>query len=564
MEENMTPEYEYNPGNLRIIPLGGVMEIGKNMTAYEYNNQILVVDSGLMFPEEEMLGVDIVIPDITYLEENADKVLGIVLTHGHEDHIGALPYVLRRLDVPVWGTPLTLGFLRNKLSEHRLLEVSRLNEVEYSEIIKLGDFEIEYVRMSHSIPDAAGLIIRTPVGIVAVSGDFKFDQTPVDGNMVDVARLAKLGEEGVLLLLIDTTNAEKKGFTPSESFVGETFDKIFSTAGGRVIVAAFASNIHRLQQVYDIASKYGRRVAVVGRSMAENSRIAEELGYLKVPDGAKLRLDELDDVDPSEVVIMTTGSQGEPLSALSKIALDEHKKISIDEGDIVIISATPIPGNEDLVMRTVNRLFKQGADVIYEPYERVHVSGHGSQEDIKLLLNLLKPKYVLPVHGEQRHYSRFLGVAESLGYEREHVFKMHPGDVLETDGTDAWLNGTVPAGSVMVDGLGVGDVEDVVLRDRGHMANDGVVIAVIGIDMNAKQIVSGPDVFSRGFVGEDYREELIDEEREAVSLKVAEYIDSDSLEDLDDIKAAIRKSLAKLIYERTHRRPMIVPIVMEV
>jgi len=564
MEDTTTSTQPNTSGNLRIIPLGGVMEIGKNMTAYEYRDQIIVVDSGLMFPEEEMLGVDIVIPDITYLEENADKVLGIVLTHGHEDHIGALPYVLRRLDVPVWGTTLTLGFLRNKLGEHRLLEVSRLNEVKFGDIVGLGDFEIEYVRMSHSIPDAAGLVIRTPIGNIVVSGDFKFDQTPIDGNIMDAGRLARIGDEGVLVLLCDSTNAEKRGFTPSESLVGESFDRIFATAPGRVIIAAFASNIHRVQQVYNIAHAHGRRVAVVGRSMAENSRIAEELGYLVVPEGARLRLDELDEVAPSEIVIMTTGSQGEPLSALSKIAIDEHKKIKIEDGDIVIISATPIPGNEDLVMRTVNRLFKQGAEVIYEPYQKVHVSGHGSQEDIKLLLNLIKPKYLVPVHGEQRHYRRFVGLAESLGYERESVFGMHPGDVLETDGVDAWMSGRVAAGSVMVDGLGVGDVQDVVLRDRGHLAKDGVVIAVIGIDMNARQIVAGPDVFSRGFVGEDYGEELIEEEREVVLAKLNEFIESDSLDDQDGIKAGIRKVLAKLIYDRTHRRPMVVPILMEV
>lgn len=564
MEDTTTVRQPNTSDNLRIIPLGGVMEIGKNMAAYEYHDRIIVVDSGLMFPEEEMLGVDIVIPDITYLEENADRVLGIVLTHGHEDHIGALPYVLRRLDVPVWGTALTLGFLRNKLGEHRLLEVSRLNEVKFGDIVQLGDFEIEYVRMSHSIPDAAGLVIRTPIGNIVMSGDFKFDQTPIDGNIMDVGRLARIGDEGVLVLLCDSTNAEKRGFTASESLVGESFDRIFATAPGRVIIAAFASNIHRVQQVYNIAHAHGRRVAVVGRSMAENSRIAEELGYLVVPEGARLRLDELDEVAPSEIVIMTTGSQGEPLSALSKIAMDEHKKIKIEDGDIVIISATPIPGNEDLVMRTVNRLFKQGAEVIYEPYEKVHVSGHGSQEDIKLLLNLLKPKYLVPVHGEQRHYRRFVGLAESLGYERESVFGMHPGDVLETDGVDAWMSGRVAAGSVMVDGLGVGDVQDVVLRDRGHLAKDGIVIAVIGIDMNAKQIVAGPDVFSRGFVGEDYGEELIEEEREVVLAKLNEFIESDSLEDQDDIKAGIRKVLAKLIYDRTHRRPMVVPILMEV
>lgn len=540
------------------------MEIGKNMTAYVYNDQIIIVDAGLMFPDEEMLGVDIVIPDITYLEENADKVLGIVLTHGHEDHIGALPYVLRRLDVPVWGTPLTLGFVSNKLREHHLEDVARLNEVQAGDTVEIGDFSVEFVRVSHSIPDASGLVIRTPVGTIVQSSDFKFDQTPIDGQLADVSRLAKVGEEGVLAFLCDSTNVEKPGFTPSESGVGETFDKIFATAQGRIIIAAFASNIHRLQQVYNIAAKHGRRVAVVGRSMAENSRIAEELGYLIVPDGTRLNINELDNVDPTEVVIMTTGSQGEPLSALSRMASDEHKQIKIGEGDMVVISATAIPGNENLVMRTINRLFKQGAAVVYEPFAHVHVSGHGNQEDIRLMLNLLKPKYIIPVHGEQRHYAKFVDMASVLGYPKERIFRMSPGDVLETDGDNAALMDKVPAGTVMVDGLGVGDVEDLVLRDRKHLSQDGVVIAVVGIDLNTKEIVSGPDILSRGFVGEDFGEEITEESKGMLLAKLQDYIDSGNIEALDDVKAGCRKVLAKFIYERTHRRPIIVPVVMEI
>ncbi|MCE5197612.1 MAG: ribonuclease J [Armatimonadota bacterium] len=551
-------------GKLQIIPLGGVMEIGKNMTAYVYNDQILIVDAGLMFPEEEMLGVDIVIPDITYLEENADKVLGIVLTHGHEDHIGALPYVLRRLDVPVYGTPLTLGFVSNKLSEHHLADVARLNVVKSGDIVELGDFTVEFVRVSHSIPDASGLVINTPVGTIVQSSDFKFDQTPIDGHLADMSRLAKVGEEGVLALLCDSTNVEKTGFTPSESLVGETFEKIFKTASGRIIIAAFASNIHRLQQVYNLAAKLGRRVAVVGRSMAENSRIAEELGYLKVPEGTRLRVEDTDSLDPSEVVIMTTGSQGEPLSALSRMASDEHKHIKIGEGDTVVISATPIPGNEDLVLRTINQLFKRGADVVYEPFAHVHVSGHGNQEDIRLMLNLLKPKFVIPVHGEQRHFAKFIEVADGIGYSHERLFKLYPGDVFQTDGETAEISGKVESGSVMVDGLGVGDVEDVVLRDRQHLAQDGVVIVVVGVDLSDREVVTGPDIFSRGFVGEEYGEEIIEEARDVVLAKVEEFISDDSLEALDDVKAACRKVLAKFIYDRTHRRPVIVPILMEV
>lgn len=549
---------------LQIVPLGGVLEIGKNMTAHVYRGKILVVDAGLMFPEEEMLGVDIVIPDTGWLEENADKVIGIVLTHGHEDHVGALPYVLRRLDVPIYGTGLTLGFVSNKLAEHRMLEMVGLIEVHSGETLKLGPFSIEYIRVAHSIPDASGLVIRTGVGTVVHSGDFKFDQTPVDGCLADVGRLARIGEEGVLVLLCDTTNVEKPGFARSESLVGEAFDRIFASARGRVIVAAFASNIHRVQQVYNAAYKYGRQVAVVGRSMAENSRIAEELGYLKVPEGAKLRLDQIDDVPPSELAVITTGSQGEPLSALSKIASDEHKHVRVEAGDTVIISATPIPGNEDLVLRTINRLFKQGAQVLYEPYVQVHASGHGNQEDIKMMLNLLRPRYLIPVHGEQRHFSHFSALAQSLGYPPESILPLTPGDVLETDGDCARIVDRVRAGSIMVDGLGVGDVEDVVLRDRWHLAQDGVVVAVVGIEMSDRQVVSGPDVFSRGFVAEDYAGGLMEEARHVVLSALNGFADMDVASEFDEIKTACRKALAKFFYERTRRRPMVVPVIMEV
>lgn len=561
----VSSEQEVITNKLKIIPLGGAMEIGKNMTAYVYNDQILLVDAGLMFPDEEMLGVDIVIPDITYLEENADKVVGIVLTHGHEDHIGALPYVLKRLDVPVYGTALTIGFVTNKLDEHHLLDVVRLNAVKHGDIIELGPFTVEYVRIAHSIPDAAGLVIRTPIGTVVQSGDFKFDQTPIDGNTADISRLAQVGAEGVALLFCDVTNVEKPGFTQSESIVGDAFEKIFPSSKGRILIATFSSNIHRAQQIYNIAHKYGKRVAIVGRSIAENFRIAEELGYLKIPEDTRIRLDAVDDIPPNEVVIITTGSQGEPLSALSRMAMDEHKQIKLRDGDTVIISATAIPGNEDLVLRTINRLFKLGAEVLYEPFTPVHVSGHGNQEDIKLMLNLLKPKHIMPVHGEYRHYCKFIGLAESLGYDKECVIKMHTGDVLEIDGKgSAELAGKVTAGSVMVDGLGVGDVEDVVLRDRRHLAHGGIVMVVVGLDVSSKEIVSGPDIFTRGFVGEELGEELIEEAKGLVISKLDEFIIGDSLEELDEIKAACRKALAKFIYDRTHRRPMIVPIVMEV
>lgn len=549
---------------LQVIPLGGALEIGKNMTAFVYKEQILVVDAGLMFPEEEMLGVDIVIPDITYLEENADKILAIVLTHGHEDHIGALPYILKRIDAPVYGTALTLAFLSNKLEEHKLLDVARLHEIECGDVVQFGDFSVEWVRVSHSIPDAAGLIIETPVGTIVHSADFKFDQTPIDGNLADVDRLAAAGEKGVLLLLCDTTNVEKSGFTPSERVVGESFDAIFATAQGRIIIAAFASNIHRVQQVYNIAAKYNRRVAVIGRSMAENSRIAEELGYLTVPEGARLTVEELDRVERAETVIVTTGSQGEPLSALSRMAADEHKHIKIEPGDTVIISATPIPGNEDLIMRTINRLFKQGANVVYEPDRPIHASGHGNREDIKMMLNLTKPSFIVPVHGEERHFAKFAALAASLGYPRESILRAGIGDVVETDGRGAEVVGKVPAGSVMVDGLGVGDVEDVVLRDRRHLAQDGVVIAVVGVDAASEEVVSGPDIFSRGFVEAEKAEELLDEAKAVVNEALRGFAENEALGEFDEVKSACRKALARFLYERTHRRPMIVPIIMEV
>lgn len=559
----MAPARKKTPEKLQIISLGGVMEIGKNMTAYVCKDQILVVDAGLMFPEEEMLGVDIVIPDITYLEENADKVVGIVISHGHEDHIGALPYVLRRLDVPVYGSPLTLGFVANKLVEHNLADVAKLISVEVGSTIELGVFSVEFVRVSHSIPDAAGLAIRTPAGTVFHSSDFKFDQTPVDGNMADLSRLALIGRENVLAIMCDSTNVEKSGYTPSESLVGDTFERIFATAVGRIIIAAFASNIHRVQQIYNVAARNGRRVAVVGRSMAENCRIAEELGYLKVPEGTRLMLDDIDSLDPSEVVIITTGSQGEPLSALSRMAMDEHKHIKITDGDKVIISATPIPGNEDLVLRTINRLFKQGAQVHYEPHDHVHVSGHGNQEDVKLMINLLKPMYLIPVHGEERHYAKFIELGELMGYDREHVVHMTCGDVFDITGDEGNKGERVTAGSVMVDGLGVGDVEDLVLRDRRHLSNDGVMIAVIGIDVGENKVVSGPDLFSRGFAEADYAEEIIEEARDVLVSRLDELEVNDALKEPDEVKAACKKSVAKFIYERTHRRPMVVPIIME-
>ena len=549
--------------SLKVIPLGGAGEIGKNMTVYQLADEIIVVDAGLMFPDEEMLGVDIVIPDITYLEDNADKIRAIILTHGHEDHIGAAPYVLRRVDAPIYGSRLTLGLLSAKLMEYHLEEVATLKEVAAGDRLQIGGFDIELIRMSHSIPDSFGLAIRTELGTIVHTSDFKFDYTPVDGKQTDVARLAQLGEEGVRLLLTDCTNIEKVGHTPSESLVGGTFDQVFADAKGRIVIAAFASNIHRMQQVYDTAAMYERRVAVVGRSMAQNSEIAQRLGYLKIPDGASMTLAELNEADPSTIVIMTTGSQGEPLSALTKMAMDEHNRIKISEGDTVIISATPIPGNEDLILRTINRLFKLGAEVLYDLIAPVHVSGHGNQEDQKLMLNLVRPKYVAPVHGEHRHYAKFVEMARTLGFERERIFLLEVGDVLELTKRTTRVKGKVNAGSVMVDGLGVGDVSDIVLRDRRHLSQDGVIIVTITIDQSRGVVLAGPDLISRGFVHPEGAEDLLEEAKQVV-LEELQSIPKDEISEWATVKSDVRSALAKFIYERTRRRPMIVPVIMEI
>ena len=533
------------------------------MLVFQYAGEILVVDSGLMFPDEEMLGVDIVIPDVSYLTENREQVLGIVLTHGHEDHIGALPYVLRQINVPIWGTKLTLGLVSSKLEEHGLLDSAQMHETRHGETITIGQFSVEFIQVSHSIPDAMALVIRTPVGTIVHSSDFKFDLTPIDDRPIDVGRFAEVGEEGVLALLSDCTNVEKKGFTPSERLVGTTFDDVFGAAPGRVIVATFASNIHRIQQVCDTAAKYGRKVAVVGRSMAQNCEIAERLGYLRIADDAKLRVEEIDATDPSHVVVITTGSQGEPLSALTRMAMEGHKKMRIKPGDTVVISATPIPGNEDLVMRVINHLFKLGADVVYDLISPVHVSGHGNQEDLKLMLSLVRPKYVVPIHGEMRHIVKYEELAASVGYDPKNVLRVTVGDVVETDGDTMYTNGKAPNfGSIMVDGIGVGDVSDVVLRDRRHLSQDGIILAVMTIDKNTGELMAGPDIISRGFVQTDQAEDLLDEARSVV----VEEFNSMPKEDATEwatVKSDVRSALARFLYDRTHRRPMIVPVIME-
>lgn len=548
---------------VKIIPLGGFGEIGKNMTVIECGGQMIVIDAGLKFPEEDMLGVDIVIPDVSYLVENSDKVLGILLTHGHEDHIGALPYVLNQINLPIWGTRLTLGFVSAKLEEYGLLESAELHEVKAGDTIAIGNFSVEFFRVSHSIPDSVGMAIGTPIGTIVVTGDFKFDQTPIDGRLTDISRLARIGDQGVLAMITDCTNVEKPGYTPSERLVGQAFDEIFSQAPGRIIVATFASNVHRMQQVYETAARYGRRVAVIGRSIARNSEIAEQLGYLHIPDGVSLSMAELSDAKPSETVILTTGSQGEPLSALSRMSMDEHKKIKIGFGDTVIISATPIPGNEDLVLRTINNLFSQGAKVYYDTIARVHVSGHGNQEDLKLMANLLRPAYILPVHGEPRHLALYVEMARDIGYEPENIVGLSVGQILEITREGARIVGSVErAGSVMVDGAGVGDVSDAVLRDRWHLAQDGVVVVVISIEKSGGKVIAGPDIVTRGFVVQEQEEELIHEARGLVLERISE-IEPDEVIELGDVKNAIRSVLNKFFKERTGRRPMVVPVVLE-
>ena len=562
-KEKTIPELRITDYGLRIIPLGGVSEIGKNMTALEYRGQILVVDCGLMFPDEEMLGVDIVIPDVTYLLEHADQVQGILLTHGHEDHIGALPYVLRQINVPVWGTKLTLGLVGAKLDEHKLTAITQLNQVKAGDRFNIGVFDIEALGVTHSIPDGLGLAIRLPIGMVVFTGDFKFDQTPVDDKPVDFAKLAQLGEEGVLVLLSDCTNVEKPGHVPSERVVGKMFEDVFSRATRKIIVATFASNIHRIQQVFNTAAQFDRKVAVAGRSMAQNIEIAEELGYLKIPKGIRIRLEAIPEFYPCEVAIMTTGSQGEPLSALTRIAAGEHEKVQVEKGDTVIISATPIPGNEDLVHRTINHLFKRGADVIYDAVKPVHVSGHANLEELQMMLNLTRPKYVVPVHGEARHVVKYSRLAEEMGIPPENAFAMEVGDVLELDSKGARLVEKVPAGDVLVDGIGVGDVGDVVLRDRRHLASDGIFTIVIGIDRASGSIVAGPDIVSRGFIYMEEAEELIEEAKAAV-VRAVESLDIDSTADWNTVKADMRSAVAKLLYAKTHRRPMVIPVIMEI
>jgi ribonuclease J len=548
---------------VRIIPLGGLGEIGMNMTLLETEEDLLVVDAGLMFPEEEMLGIDLVLPEVTYLLEQRQKVRGVVLTHGHEDHTGGLPFLLSQLSVPVYGTPLALGLVQEKLREFDLDQTADLRRIRAGDSLRLGGLELEFIRVCHSIPDGVAVAAHTPAGLVLHSGDFKFDQTPVDGELTDLRKFAELGEQGVLVLLSDSTNAIREGFTPSESAIGPTFESIFRTTPRRIIVACFASHIHRIQQVLDVAARLGKKVAVNGKSMVANTRIAAELGYLRVPEGMLVRLEDLNRFPPDQGVIITTGSQGEPLSAVSRMAVGEHKQIEILPGDTVIFSARVIPGNEKSIARTVNHLFRRGAQVITEDVlPGVHVSGHPSQEELKLMLNLTRPRFFVPVHGEFRHLHCHAQLARRVGIPAEHVFLLTNGDVLEVTPTSGKVVRSVPAGRVFVDGKGMGDVGDTVIRDRQHLAQDGMVVVVIGLDKEGR-LAAGPDIVSRGFIHLPEDDALFEEARRLIVTM----LDGCSAEERADwtlIKQRIRSVLRKFLQKTVDRRPMILPVIIQV
>jgi len=547
--------------SLLVIPLGGVEEIGLNMAIFQYADDLIVVDAGLMFPEEDMLGVDFVIPDFTYILENREKVKGIIITHGHEDHTGALPFLLKEINVPVFGTPLTLALIREKLKEHNLTDIN-LIPVKPRDIVNIGVFSIEFIRVTHSIVDGVALGINTPLGSIVHTGDFKLDPTPVDGELMDFHKFTEYGERGTLLMLSDSTNAEKGGFTFSEKEVRRAFEDIFSRAKGRIIIATFASNIHRIQQAIDVAVMNKRRVIMCGRSIVSNSQIALDLGYLKMPENTWVRLEHINDLPDDEVVIITTGSQGEPMSVLSRIATDEHKYIKIKKGDTVILSAKMIPGNERSIGKIINHLMRRGADVIYEKVSEIHVSGHASKEELKLMMNLVKPKYFMPIHGEYRHLKYHAKLAEKLDIPPENIFIMENGTIFEITEAGAWKNGKINSGRIFIDGKGISGVEDIVLRDRRRLAHDGIVIVLLGIERTTKRVVSGPDIISRGFVFEDVSQDIINEARDLMA-NILTGLDDDIISDVSLIQAKLRNTLKKYLRNKMDRKPLIMPIIME-
>ena len=548
---------------VRIIPLGGINEIGKNITAIEYKEDIIVIDCGLKFPDEDMFGIDLVIPDISYLLKNKEKIRGIFLTHGHEDHIGALPYVLRQLNVPVYGTKLTLGIVETKLKEHGLLGSTELIRVKPRDVIKLNSVSVEFIKTNHSIADSVAIAIHTPLGVVLHTGDFKIDYTPIDGEPMDFARFAEIGKKGVLAMMADSTNVEKPGYTLSERVVGESFARLFAKAKGRVIVATFASNVHRIQQIIDAASMHGRKVAVSGRSMENIVAVAAELGYLEFEKDILVGIDQINKYNNDQIAIITTGSQGEPMSALARMANSEHRKVNIVEGDTVIISATPIPGNEKLVSKVINRLFQKGAEVIYKSLSEIHVSGHACQEELKLMQCLVKPKFFIPVHGEYRHLKQHGELAISLGMPEENVVIPENGGVIDVNRNSIRKNGIVTSGQVFVDGLGVGDVGNIVLRDRKHLSQDGILTVVVTLSKENNSIIAGPDIISRGFVYVRESERLMDEAKEIVKETLRE-CEENNITDWASLKSKVRDDLRGYLYEKTKRKPMILPIIMEI
>ena len=555
-------KFEFKKENLKIIPLGGLDEIGKNITVFEYGNEIVLVDCGLEFPEDDMLGVDLVIPDVTYLEKKKEKIKGLVVTHGHEDHIGAIPYILRQINIPIYATKLTVGLIKNKLEEHKLLSSTKLVTVEQGQTINFGSIKVEFIRSNHSIPDSVMLAIHTPVGVVLHTGDFKVDFTPIDDQLMDLGRIAELGNKGILALMADSTNSERKGYTMSERTIGEVFDRLFQNNKKRIVVATFASNVHRVQQIVNSAKEYGRKIAVCGRSMINMIETAREIGYIDAPENMFIDIDMIKNYTDDQLVIITTGSQGETMSALTRMAAGEHKKVVITPNDMVIISATPIPGNEKLVSNVINDLMQIGAEVIYSALENVHVSGHACQEEQKLIISLAKPRYFIPVHGEYRQLRAHAETAKLMGIPAENIFILENGKTLELNKDKAEITASVPCGKILVDGLGVGDVGNIVLRDRQHLSQDGLIVIVMTMDGSTGEIVSGPDVVSRGFVYVRESETLMDDVKKVINEEVRMF-EEEGVRDWSTIKSTLKDDLRDYIFQRTKRNPMILPIIME-
>ena len=559
------PKKTKNLGKIRIIPLGGLGEIGKNMTVIEYEDDMIIVDCGLGFPDEDMPGIDLVIPDFSYLEANLDRLRGIFLTHGHEDHIGAVPYLLRTVNVPIYGTPLTLGIIKNKLEEHVLPQKPSLQAVNAGDRVRVGEMEVEFIHVNHSIADACALAIRTPLGTLIHTGDFKLDTSPIDGEMMDIVRLGQLGQEGVLMLMCESTNAERAGHTPSERKVGASLEYIFSThPKKRIIIATFSSNVHRVQQIIDTSARHGRKVAITGRSMINIVSAAMELGYMKVPAGVLVDLNEIKRFKPGELTLITTGSQGEPMSALYRMAFSDHSQVTLDANDLVVLSASAIPGNEKLVGRIINELSKNDVEVLHDAVVEVHVSGHACQEELKLMQALTKPKYFMPIHGEARHLMANRDLATYMGMDSRNIFLSEIGKVLEIDQNGARFAGTVPAGKVLVDGYGVGDVGNIVLRDRRHLAQDGLIVVVATVDLDEQLLLSGPDIVSRGFVYVREAEELMEEVRQVAYDAILDVLDLGGHVDRMRLKKRVKDELTQFLYAKTKRKPMILPVIMNV